>query len=84
MPAVGREQLYLSVSEGAGSSVGALCLLLGSRVGARGQCIEPSACWVPDWRLDPDWSHRRSSLEPRLVARPPNRWSREVPLISTD
>ena len=36
MPAVGREKLYLSVFDCAGSWVGALCLLLGSRVGARG------------------------------------------------
>ena len=32
MPAVSKEQLYLSVFESAGSWVGALCLLLGSGV----------------------------------------------------
>ena len=36
------EQHNLSVFESAGSWVGALCLLLGSRVGARVQCTEPS------------------------------------------
>ena len=39
-----QETTLLFRSEGAGSWVGALCLLLGSWVGARGQCTEPSAC----------------------------------------